>query len=170
MHSNFTVFSGSQIYRLGAPIVIVALKVVPEAHAILAEWYLFVISTRNQVVARRFGRTPLQLNREEIDLGVGIDERLAKEGAGAKAAATLDILQEEEYARSHDIATLAPVRLQEEENPEWFLQKIWIRGVLGSELVETRDATRCPALKDVLRKVVAIRQFFTVDDPDADVG
>ena len=67
-------------------------------------------------------------------------------------------------------ATLAPPTLQAEKNSEWFLKKLWIRGLLTEELVETRDATKCPALSDALRQVVAIRQFFIIDDPDADIA
>lgn len=96
MESKFYVYTGPSVYGLGAPIVIVALEMVADAHAILAEWFLCVVSRDNRVTALIFGRTPLQLNKSEIEMGVRIDEKLAQEGALAKAEARFRSLQEDE--------------------------------------------------------------------------
>jgi hypothetical protein len=58
MAENFYVYSAKPIFRVGQPIVVVATKTVPEANAILAEWYLYIIAEDRCVHRAFFGRTP----------------------------------------------------------------------------------------------------------------
>jgi hypothetical protein len=155
-------YEGTKIHKVGFPILIVASHEVPDTHVLVVEWFLYIAPLRgkiDRVWNDRIVHTPdpdappVEPNAPVVTLA------LLREAAKSKAKRVLARVQEKVYKKTGEAPVLTePAFSPSDQN---LLMRLWITRIGTVAILDTRDYTKLPEVRAILRQIIALPQTFS---------